>query len=146
MKDKKEMLLAYIKTNVAPVLVHFMLASDFSDAIVLSANTTLTELNGHYENIEFVPPKWYTNLLNISGNKYLIIDQIDTISKKEQKKFIEILKYRKISTFHLPSDCRIIITTNEVDKVDEEILSLVAMIWGVKYELWYWSFKEKNAC
>lgn len=128
MKDKKEMLLAYIKTNVAPVLVPFMLASDFSDAIVLPANTMLTELNGHYENIEFVPPKWYNDLLNTKDNKYLIIDKIDTISKEKQKKFIEILKYRKISTFRLPSDCRIIITVNEVDKVDKEILSLVAMI------------------
>ena len=125
MKDKKEMLLSYIKVNVVPVLVDFMSASDFDNAVVLPANTPVSELNGHYEGTEFVPPKWFNEL---TSNKYLIIDKIDTISKEEQKKFIEILKYRKISTFDLPNECRIIVTASEIDNVDEEILSLVAMI------------------
>ena len=128
MKDKKDMLLAYIKVNVVPVLVTFMFASDFDNAVVLAANTRISELNGHYENMEYVPPKWFNDLLNLSGSKYLIIDRIDNINKEEQKKFIEILKYNKISTFDLPSDCRIIVTANEVNKVSEEILSLVALI------------------
>ena len=125
MKDKKEMLLSYIKINVVPVLVDFMSASDFDNAVVLPANTPVSELNGHYEDTEFVSPKWFNDL---TSNKYLIIDKIDTISKEEQKKFIEILKYNKISTFNLPSECRIIVTANKIDNVDEEILSLVAMI------------------
>ena len=128
MKDKKELLLSYMKTNVAPILVSFMTLSDFDSAIVLPSNIPITELNGHYDNMEYVAPKWYNNLSNTKDNKYLIIDKLDMINFKEQKKFIEILKYRKISTFDLPSDCRIIITANEIDKVDEEILSLVAMI------------------
>ena len=125
MKDKKEMLLSYIKINVVPVLVDFMSASDFDNAVVLPANTPVSELNGHYEDTEFVSPKWFNEL---TSNKYLIIDGIDTISKEEQKKFIEILKYRKISTFDLPNECRIIVIANKIDNVDEEILSLVAMI------------------
>ena len=125
MKDKKEMLLSYIKINVAPVLVDFMSASDFDNVVVLHANTPVSELNGHYEDTGFVPPKWFNEL---TSNKYLIIDKIDTISKEEQKKFIEILKYRKISTFDLPNECRIIVIASEIDNVDEEILSLVAMI------------------
>lgn len=130
MEDKKEILLSYLKINVAPVLVDFIFGCDFDKAVVLPANTMVNELNGHYDNMEYVPPKWFNDLLSINGNKLLVIDKIDTISKEEQKKFIEILKYKKISTFDLPSECRIIVTANEIDKdkIDEEILSLVARI------------------
>ena len=130
MEDKKEILLSYLKINVVPVLVDFIFGCDFDKAVVLPANTMVNELNGHYDNMEYVPPKWFNDLLSINGNKLLVIDKIDTISKEEQKKFIEILKYKKISTFDLPSECRIIVTANEIDKdkIDEEILSLVARI------------------
>ena len=130
MEDKKELLLSYIKINVAPVLVDFIFGCDFDKAVVLPANTMVNELNGHYDNMEYVPPKWFNDLLSINGNKLLVIDKIDTISKEEQKKFIEILKYKKVSTFDLPSECRIIVTANEIDKdkIDEEIFSLVARI------------------
>ena len=126
--NKKEMILEYIKYNVAPILVDFLSGSDFNNAIVLPAKVEKEELNGHYEDIEFVPPKWFKELLN--GKKLLIIDKIDTISKDEQLKFIELLKYKKISTFDLPDDIRIIITANKISKdtINEEIISLVAKI------------------
>ena len=126
MKEKRDLLLSYVKVNVVPVLVDFMFGCDFDKAMVLPSNIQLKELNGHYENMEYVPPKWFNDLLN--GNKFLVIDKIDTISREEQKKFIEILKYRKVSTFDLPSECRIIVTASEINKIDEEILSLVAQI------------------
>ena len=53
-------------------------------------------------------------------------------SKEEQKKFIEILEYRKISTFEIPNDVVIIVTANNINKdtINEEIYSLVAHIKG----------------
>lgn len=130
MKDKREMLLSYIKTNVAPILVDFIFGEDLDNAIVLPANVDVKELNGHYDGADFMPPKWFNEILNTNASKILVIDKIDTISKEEQLKFCELLEHRKISTFELPENCIIIITANEInkDKISEEIFSLVARI------------------
>lgn len=127
--NKKEMLLSYIRVNVAPILVDFLFGKDLPYATILPANLDIKELNGHYENTEYLPPRWL-NKLQQNSNDLLVIDQIDTISKQEQLKFYELLKYRKISTFVLPSECRIIITATEInkDKINEKIYSLVAQI------------------
>lgn len=130
MKNKKEIFLSYIKANVVPILVDFMSGKDLPDATILSSNIDVKELNGHYEGENFVPPKWLNEILNSNTSKILVIDKIDTISKEEQMKFVEILKYRKVSTFELPKNCIIIVTANEInkDKINEEILSSVAQI------------------
>ena len=130
MKDKREMLLSYIKTNVAPILVDFIFGEDLDNAIVLPANVDAKELNGHYDGAFFMPTKWFNEILNTNASKILVINKIDTISKEEQLKFCELLEHRKISTFELPENCIIIITANEInkDKISEEIFSLVARI------------------
>ncbi len=130
MKNKKEIFLSYIKANVVPILVDFMSGKDLPDATILSSNIDVKELNGHYEGKNFVPPKWLNEILNSNTSKILVIDKIDIISKEEQMKFVEILKYRKVSTFEFPKNCIIIVTANEInkDKINEEILSLVAQI------------------
>ena len=130
MEDKNKILETYIKTNVAPVLVDFISSKDLNGAVVLPANIDSKELNGHYEETEFVAPKWFNDIVSTNANKILVIDKIDTISKEEQLKFCELLEYRKISTFELPKNCVIIVTANEInkDKINEEIFSLVARI------------------
>ena len=90
MEDKKEMLLSYIKANVAPVLVDFISGSGLNGAVVLPANIDTKELNGHYDEAEFVAPKWFKDITNTSKNKVLVIDKIDTISKEEQLKFQQL--------------------------------------------------------
>ena len=129
MEEKKEMLISYLKANVAPILVDFMFGEDFDNAVVLPANVDVKELNGHYEGVEFLPPKWLDEILK-SNKRLLIIDRIDSIPKKEQMKFGELLEYRKVSTFDLPKNCVIIVTAKEInkDKIDEELFSLVAKI------------------
>ena len=130
MNNKKELFLSYIKANVAPVLVDFISAEDLDDAIILPANINIKELNGHYSGIDFVPPEWLSEILNASNSRILVIDKIDSITKEEQTKFIELLKYRKISTFELPKNVIIVVTANEINKntINEEIFSLVAQI------------------
>ncbi len=130
MEDKKEMLLSYIKANVAPILVDFIFSEDLKGAVVLPADIDAKELNGHYEELEFVPPKWFNDITNTNGIKLLVIDKVDRIPKEEQLKFCELLKYRKISTFELPKSCVIIVTANEInkEKINEEIFSLVSRI------------------
>ena len=130
MESKKKQLLSYIKTNVAPILVDFIFGQDLEDAVIVPATIDRKELNGHYEEMNYVPPKWLNELLNTKKSPLLIIDQIDTIPKEEQKKFIELLKYRKVSTFDLPNNCRIIVTANKINEemINEEVFSLVARI------------------
>ena len=130
MENKKEILLSYIKANVAPILVDFISGKDLNGAVVVPANVDVKELNGHYDGADFIPPKWLNEILSTNASRILVIDKIDEISKEEQLKFCELLKYKKISTFELPKNCVIIVTANEInkDKINEKIFSLVARI------------------
>lgn len=129
MKNKKELLKPYIRANVAPILVNFITGKDIPGAIVIPADVDIKELNGHYEGLNYCPPKWYNELIN-NDSKVLVIDLIDSINKEKQLNFIELLEYRKLSTFELPKDIIIIVTAKEInkDKISEEIYSLVAKI------------------
>ena len=130
-EEKKELLKSYIKSNASPILVDFIDDEYIPDSVVLSANCTMAELNGHYDNTEFNPPEWL-NKLQGSTLPILIIDKIDSISINEQTKFVEILKYRKVSTFELPKNTVIIVSAKEINKntINSEIYSLVAHIKG----------------
>lgn len=130
MENKREMLLSYVRANVAPILVDFISGKDLNGAIVLPADVDIKELNGHYDGADFMPPKWFSEILSTNTSRILVIDKIDTIEKKEQLKFCELLEYRKISTFELPKTCVIIVTANKInkDQINEEVFSLVAQI------------------
>ena len=127
-ENRLELLKTYLKSNVTPLLIENVSSSLFDNATIISSNINIEDLNGHYEGIDFVPPKWFSDLLN-KKSKFLVIDKLSQIPKSEQKKFIEILKYRKVSVFEFPEDLVIVITSNkENNNIDEEILSLVAII------------------
>lgn len=128
---KRELLMGYIKSNVAPILVDFIEGNSIPNSVVLPANLEITELNGHYDNTEFVSPEWL-NKLEESTPTILVIDKIDSIPKNEQTKFVEILKYRQVSTFELPKNTVIVVTAKEINEntINEELYSLVAHIKG----------------
>ena len=111
-------------------MVDFIEGEDIKGATVLNANIGVQELNGHYEEEKYLPPRWLEELNKEDSRKVLVIDKIDTINKEEQLKFKEILKYKKVSTFEIPKECLIIVTAKEINKetIEEEILSLVAKI------------------
>ena len=44
MENRKEMLLSYVKANIAPILVDFIFGQDLEDSIVLPANIDIKEL------------------------------------------------------------------------------------------------------
>lgn len=128
-KERLEMLNEYIKSGITPILIENMPASVFDNATILNANCDISDLNGHYENINFVAPSWY-NKLKQNQTKMLVIKNINEIDVNEQTKFIEILKYKKISTFDLPKDCIIIVTAKNLKErpINEEVYSLLAHI------------------
>ena len=129
---KRELLMGYIKSNVAPILVDFIDVNNIPNSVVLPANLEISELNGHYENIEFHPPEWLNKLKSYNTPTILVIDKIDSIPSIEQTKFVEILKYRQVSTFELPKNTVIVVTAKEINEntINEEIYSLVAHIKG----------------
>ena len=129
---KRELLMSYIKSNVAPILVDFIDGNNIPNSVVLPANLEISELNGHYENIEFVSPEWLNKIKNSNISTILVIDKIDSIPPIEQTKFVEILKYRQVSTFELPKNTVIVVTAKEINEntINEEIYSLVAHIKG----------------
>lgn len=131
-KERLNLLESYIKTGVAPLLIENIPSDLFSNSVVLKSNIDKSELNGHYEDIEFCPPTWYKELLEKSKLDYviLVIENINDVSVEEQNKFIEILKYNKISTFTLPKNCLIIVTCSDLNnkKISEEVYSLLAQI------------------
>ena len=127
----KELLLL----NEYPILVEDISNVLFENAVILNNDCDISSLNGHYEGVNFVAPDWYNILVEKckNGRSLLIINGINNSSIDEQLKFIEILKYRKISTFDLPKTCSIIVTAYDIKNkpIAEEIYSLVACVCGV---------------
>lgn len=129
---KRELLKNYIKNNVTPILVDFIDGNSIPNSVILPADCEMNELNGHYEGTEFVSPEWLKKLETATTPTILVIDKIDSIPKNEQTKFVEILKYRQVSTFELPKNTVIVVTAKEINgnTINEEIYSLVAHIKG----------------
>ena len=127
--ERMEMLEGLLKSGVSPVLLEDFPASIFTDAVVLDSNCSKEDLNGHYEGISFCPPEWYEKLESLS-EPILVISNINKIPVDEQKKFVEILKYKKVSTFDLPEKTIILVTANNLEnnKISEDVYSLVAHI------------------
>lgn len=129
MQDKRKELITYISSNVGPILTDLIKSDDITNKVVISSDIDKKELCGYYIENKYTSPSWYTDLIN-NNIKILIIDNIDNISKEEQSKFIEILKYRKVSTFDIPKDVVIIVIAKDInkDRINEDLYSLVIHI------------------
>ncbi len=130
--ERLNMLKNYIKSKVSPLLVQNMPSDFFDNSVVIKSNINRGELNGHYENMDFCPPMWYKMLVKKSktGTAVLVIENINEIKLEDQPKFVEILKYKKVSTFELPKNCLIVVTCSDltINKINKEVYSLLAQI------------------
>lgn len=130
--DKVLMFESYIKAGVSPILLDNTSDEMFNNAVILEADCEDSLLNGHYEDINFVAPKWYDELVEKSKNArpLLVIKELNKISTEEQLKFLELFKYKKISTFDLPENCVIVVTSSKAkgNPIAEDIYSLMAHI------------------
>lgn len=131
-QERLNMLDEYLKPGMPPILLEAIPARVFPNAVVIESDCDVLLLNGHYENTEFLPPSWYEKLVKTCENGYgiLLINEINKVSLNEQAKFVEILKYRKVSTFDLPKNCTIVVTCSNLKEkpLSEEIYSLVAYV------------------
>ncbi len=131
-QERLDLLKNYIQSGVSPLLIENIPSNFFRSSVIIKSNIEKAELNGHYENTNFCPPTWYQELIEKSKTNptALVIENINEIALEEQTKFIEILKYKKISTFELPKNCLVIVTCSDLsaNKVNEEVYSLLAQI------------------
>ncbi len=69
-------------------------------------------------------PEWFKNLIDNKGSHQIVIQNIDRLSKPDQHKFYELIKYRTISNISLPGDCGVIVSYTNIDQVDEIIKTI----------------------
>ena len=60
----------------------------------------------------------------------LIIKDINNIPEEEQRKFIELLKYKKVYVNKIPENCMIFATYSNLEEkpIEEEVYSFMAHI------------------
>jgi len=132
-KEKIKLLGEYIKARVSTILIEEIPDTVIKKgAVVIDANCTNEELNGAFQNMEYKPPEWYVKLVE-SSKKHtpvLIIKDINKIPKQEQRKFIELLKYKKVYVNNLPEKCMIFATYSNIDEnpIEEEVYSFMVHI------------------
>lgn len=124
--SKLELFKAYIYANVCPILIDNIDIDIFKNiSVIIKNDITKEELNGSLNK----KPEWYKELED-SNKIILIIEDIDKISKEEQLKFHELLKYRKVGKYNLKNNVVIILTASKIssDTISENIYSLISHI------------------
>lgn len=132
-KEQVDLLGEYIKVGKSIILIEEIPENAIKKgAIVLESDCSKQELMGHYENLEFVAPEWYNKLVDSSKEHtpVLIIKDINKIPEEEQRKFIELFKYRKVYVNKLPENCMIFATYSELEQkpIQEELYSFMVHI------------------
>ena len=129
-KEQVEMLGEYIKAGKSNILIEEIPESVIErGAIVIEANCSNADLMGHYENDKFQAPEWYKKLIE-TKSPILVIKNINLIPEEEQRKFIELFKYKKMYVHKLPENCMIFATYNNLDEkpIEEELYSFMIHI------------------
>lgn len=132
-KEQVYLLGEYIKAGTSTILIEEIPENAIKKgAVVLEADCSKAELMGHYENLEFIAPEWYKKLMDSSKEHtpVLIIKDINKIPEEEQRKFIELFKYRKVYVHKLPENCMIFATYSNLEErpIQEELYSFMVHI------------------
>lgn len=132
-KEQVDLLGEYIKVGKSAVLIEEIPKSVIEKgAIVINSNCSNSELMGHYNNLEYVAPEWYDKLIVSSKfhTPVLIIKDINKVPEEEQRRFIELFKYKKVYVNKIPENCMIFVTYSDLKEnpIDEEVYSFMAHI------------------
>ena len=132
-KEQVDLLGEYIKAGTSAILIEEIPENAIKKgAVVLEADCSKAELMRHYENLEFIAPEWYKKLMDSSKEHtpVLIIKDINKIPEEEQRKFIELFKYRKVYVHKLPENCMIFATYSNLEErpIQEELYSFMVHI------------------
>lgn len=129
---KMDLFSSYVYANVAPILTSYVPIELLNQAIIIPACVSKEALNGFYDKNVFKVPSWIKILHSRKDlpASFLVIDDITSISKEEQIKFRELIKYRKINSFKLPDNCVVIVIAKNISKetINSELYSLMAHV------------------
>lgn len=132
-KEQIDLLGEYIKAGKSIILTEKIPENVIDKgAIVINADCSKSELMGHFEELNYITPEWI-NKLNDSAKFHtpvLVIKEINKIPEKEQRKFIELFKYRKVYVNKLPKNCMIFVTYSDLEEnpIEEEVYSFMVII------------------
>ena len=132
-KEQVDLLGEYIKAGKSAVLIEELPESVIEKgAIVINSDCSSSELMGYFDNLEYIVPEWYNKLMESSKihTPVLIIKDINKVSEEEQRKFIELLKYKKVYVHKIPENCMIFVTYSDLkeNSIEEEVYSFMAHI------------------
>lgn len=132
-KEQVDLLGEYIKFGKSVILMEEIPDKVIQKgAVVLESNCSNAELMGHFDNLEYVVPDWYNKLKDSSKEHtpVLVIKDINKVPEKEQRKFIELLKYRKVYVHKIPENCIIFVTYSNLKEnpIEEELYSFMVHI------------------
>ena len=130
-KEQIESLGEYIKLGNSIVLLEEIPQSVIErGAVVLDASCSSKELTRYFENLKYKLPEWLEKLNKIEKEHtpVLVIKNINKIPEEEQRKFIELFKYKKIYTNKLPENTMIFVTYEKNKPIDEELYSFMIQI------------------
>ena len=132
-KEQVDLLGEYIKAGKLAVLIEELPESVIEKgAIVINSDCSSSELMGYFDNLEYIVPEWYNKLMESSKihTPVLIIKDINKVSEEEQRKFIELLKYKKVYVHKIPENCMIFVTYSDLKEnpIEEEVYSFMAHI------------------
>ena len=127
-KEQVDLLGEYIKAGKSAVLIEKIPDSVIKKgAIVINSDCSSSELMGYFDNLEYVAPEWYDKLLESSKihTPVLIIKDINKVPEEEQRKFIELLKYKKVYVNKIPENCMIFVTYSDLKENPEFVIMLI---------------------
>ena len=132
-KEQVDLLGEYIKAGKLAVLIEELPESVIEKgAIVINSDCSSSELMGYFDNLEYIVPEWYNKLMESSKihTPVLIIKDINKVPEEEQRKFIELLKYKKVYVNKIPENCMIFVTYSDLKEnpIEEEVYSFTAHI------------------
>lgn len=132
-KEQVDLLGEYIKAGKSAVLIEELPESVIEKgAIVINSDCSSSELMGYFDNLEYIVPEWYNKLMESSKihTPVLIIKDINKVPEEEQRKFIELLKYKKVYVNKIPENCMIFVTYSDLKEnpIEEEVYSFTAHI------------------
>ena len=132
-KEQVDLLGEYIKAGKLAVLIEELPESVIEKgAIVINSDCSSSELMGYFDNLEYIVPEWYNKLMESSKihTPVLIIKDINKVPEEEQRKFIELLKYKKVYVNKIPENCMIFVTYSGLKEnpIEEEVYSFMAHI------------------
>lgn len=132
-KEQVDLLGEYIKAAKSAVLIEELPESVIEKgAIIINSDCSSSELMGYFDNLEYIVPEWYNKLMESSKihTPVLIIKDINKVPEEEQRKFIELLKYKKVYVNKIPENCMIFVTYSDLKEnpIEEEVYSFMAHI------------------